>query len=84
MTGKPSQSESITAYDVKNADWDTPFKGSPSVDVGEFSSPGTNAVVADRTALTFTETSRTPYDGDTSRDQSHFPTGDSPDQKRGG
>lgn len=71
MAGK---AESIDAYDIKNADWDTPFRASPSCEVGEFSAPGTNAVVADRTAMTFSETSRTPVDGFMGRDQSHFPT----------
>jgi hypothetical protein len=71
------KSESIDAYDLKNPDWDTPFRGSPSAAEGEFSAPGTNAAVADRTALTFTETSRSPYDGDESRSQGKFPTSNS-------
>jgi CCR4-NOT transcriptional regulation complex NOT5 subunit len=71
MAGK---SESIDAYDIKNADWDTPFRGSPSASEGEFSAPGTNAVVADLNAPSFSETSRTPYDGDTSGSQGKFRT----------
>jgi hypothetical protein len=71
------KAESIDAYDIKNADWDTPFKASPSCGVGEFAAPGTNAVVADLNAQSFTETSRTPYDGDNSRSQGKFPTSNS-------
>jgi hypothetical protein len=74
MAGK---SESIDAYDIKNADWDSPFKSAPSSAVGEFAAPGTNAVVADLNANSFSETSRTPYDGDTSRSQGKFRTTDS-------
>jgi hypothetical protein len=73
MAGK---SESIDAYDIKNADWDTPFRAVPPCEVGEFAAPGTNAVVADTSAPSFTETSRSPYDGDTSRSQGKFRTKD--------
>ena len=72
MAGK---SESIDAYSG-NMDWDTPFRAVPSCEVGEFAAPGTNAVVADLAAQSFSETSRTPYDGDTSRAQGHFRTKD--------
>jgi hypothetical protein len=72
MAGK---SESIDAYTLGgNPDWDTPFRGAPSPSVGEFSAPGTNAMVADLNALTFSETSRTPVDGNESRSQGKFPT----------
>jgi hypothetical protein len=72
MAGK---SESIEAYALgDNPDWDTPFRSVPSSQVGEFSAPGTNAVVADRTVNSFSETSRTPVDGDESRSQGKFPT----------
>lgn len=70
MAGK---AESIDAYSG-NMDWDTPFKNVPDCSVGEFAAPGTNPVVADLNALTFSETSRTPSDGFMGRDQSHFPT----------
>jgi hypothetical protein len=56
------------------ADWDTPFRNVPSCEVGEFSSPGTDPVLADLNALSFSETSRTPSDGFVARDQSRFPT----------
>jgi hypothetical protein len=76
------KAESIDAYTLGgNPDWDTPFRNVPDCEVGEFSGPGTNPVVADLNALSFTETSRTPYDGDTSRSQAKFPTNDAPDQR---
>lgn len=71
MAGK---AENITDYVEANADWDTIFKNVPSSSVGEFSGDGTDPVVADLNALSFSETSRTPYDGDTSRSQGKFPT----------
>lgn len=72
MAGK---AESIQAYDLKGgADWDTPYKSVPSSADGEFSSPGTNPVVPDLNALSFSETSRSPYGGDDSRSQGKFPT----------
>jgi hypothetical protein len=67
------KAESIDAYSGAR-DWDTPFRDTPDSAVGEVGHPRRNAVVADRTALTFSETSRTPYDGDTSRSQGKFPT----------
>ena len=70
MAGK---AESIDAYSG-GGDWDTPFRNVPSSAEGEFSAPGTNSVVADLGALSFSETARTPYDGDTSRSQGRFPT----------
>jgi hypothetical protein len=69
-----AKAESIEAYDIKDADWDSSIKNVPSSKDGEFAASGTNAVVADLSALSFTETSRTPMDGFTARDQSHFPT----------
>jgi hypothetical protein len=65
-------SESVASRPA--GDWDTPFRGTPSSSDGEFSRIGANAVVADRTALTFSETSRTPVDGDMSKSQGKFPT----------
>lgn len=56
MAGK---SESISAYDMKNADVLTPFTSIPSCERGEFDGPGTNAVVADLSARSFTETTQT-------------------------
>lgn len=47
----------------------------PSSKQGEFAHA--QAQVADLNALSFTETSRTPYDGDTSRSQGKFRTTDS-------
>lgn len=73
MAGK---SESIEAFNYPNADWDTPYRSTPPSSVGEFAEMGTNPVVADLNALSFSETSRTPYDGFVSRDQSNFPTRD--------
>lgn len=70
MAGK---SESISAYDGPG-DVFTPYSGSPSCTVGEFSARGVNPVVADLNAPSFTETSRTPYDGDMSRSQGKFRT----------
>ncbi len=58
-----AKAESIDAYDKPNADWDTPFKNVPSSAVGEFSETGTNPVVADLNAMSFSETKRTPYNG---------------------
>lgn len=69
MAGK---SEQISAHDISNADWDSPYKNVPSSSVGEFSTVGTDPMVADLNALTFSETSRTPVDGDTSRSQGKF------------
>lgn len=68
-------SESVSSHPA--GDWDTPFRGSPPSSDGEFSRVGANPVVADRTALTFSETSRTPVDGDMSRAQGKFPEHDS-------
>jgi len=73
MAGK---SESIDAYSG-NMDWDTPFRAVPPCEVGEFAAPGTDPVVADTNALSFTETARSPYDGDNSRSQGKFRTTDS-------
>jgi hypothetical protein len=70
------KAESIDAYSG-NMDWDTPFRNSPSSQVGELAAPGTNAVVADLNAKSFAETSRTPVDGDSSRSQGKFPTSNS-------
>lgn len=70
MAGK---AESIDAYSGPS-DWDAPFKSAPDSAVGEIGHPRRNAVVADRTALTFSETSRTPVDGDESRSQGKFLT----------
>lgn len=69
MAGK---SESVESHPA--GDWDTPFRNAPSSSDGEFSRVGANPVVADRTVNSFSETSRTPYDGDTSRSQGKFPT----------
>lgn len=73
MAGK---SESISAYDGAG-DVLTPYTSVPSCTQGEFSQRGTNPVVADLNALSFSETSRSPYDGDTSRSQGKFRTTDS-------
>ena len=56
MAGK---SESISAYDMKNADVLTPFTSVPDCTVGEFAGPGTNPVVADLNAKSFTESTST-------------------------
>jgi hypothetical protein len=56
MAGK---AESIDAYDYSNADWDTPYKNCPPSSVGEFSEMGTNPVVADLNAKSFSESTRT-------------------------
>lgn len=56
MAGK---AESIDAYNQSNADWDTPFRNAPSCEVGEFAEMGTNAVVADLNAKSFSESTRT-------------------------
>ena len=56
MAGK---AESIDAYDYPNADWDTPFRNFPPSSVGEFSEMGTNPVVADLNAKSFSESTRT-------------------------
>lgn len=82
------KAENITNYSTgKNAenlaDWDSQLKPPPPSSVGEFAQLGCDPVVADLNKLTFTETSRTPYDGDESRSQAKFPTNDAPDQKQG-
>lgn len=56
MAGK---AESIDAYDYSNADWDTPFRNTPSSAVGEFAEMGANPVVADLNAKSFSEMRRT-------------------------
>lgn len=71
MAGK---SESISAYDMKDADVLTPFTAIPDSSVGEFAAPGTNPFVPDRSAPSFSETARSPYGGDSSRSQGKFPT----------
>lgn len=48
----------------------------PSSSVGEFDAPGVNPVIADLNALSFSETSRSPYGGDNSRSQGKFRTKD--------
>jgi len=48
-----------------------------SSDRGELDRSGANAVVADLNSLPFSETSRTPVDGDESRSQGKFRTTDS-------
>ncbi len=53
------EAESISAYDSKNADWDTPFRNVPSCEVGEFSENGNNPFYPDMNAKTFSETRRT-------------------------
>lgn len=70
------KSESIDAYDGPG-DVLTPYTSVPSSNEGEFSMRGTNPVVADLNALSFTETARTPYGGDNSRSQGKFRTTDS-------
>jgi hypothetical protein len=50
----------------------------PSSSVGEFEHA--DAFVPDLNALSFSETSRTPVDGDTSRSQGKFPTRNSTKQ----
>lgn len=72
MAGKAESIESHPA-----GDWDTPFRAAPSSSAGEFSRVGANPVVADLAAPSFSETSRTPVDGDTSRSQARFRTSDS-------
>lgn len=71
MAGK---SESVESHPA--GEWDTPFRNSPGSAEGEFSRVGANPVLADVSALSFTETARTPRDGYTDRDQSKFPTRD--------
>lgn len=66
-------SESIEAYDIKNADWDSAIRSVPPSNRGELDAPGTYAQLADLNALSFSETSRTPYGGDDSRSQGKFP-----------
>lgn len=70
-----ADSPSIDAYS-KTEDWDTRYRSAPSSADGEFSRRGANSMVADRTALSFTETARSPYDGDESRSQGKFRTKD--------
>lgn len=67
------RAESIDAYSGPG-DVLTPYLAVPSSSEGEFSGPGTNPVAADLNALSFAETSRSPYDGDASRSQGKFPT----------
>lgn len=70
-----AKAESIESfYPDQNVDWDTPFLASPSAAVGEFAAAGARPAVADLSAPSFTETSRTPVDGDESRSQGKFPT----------
>jgi hypothetical protein len=69
-----AKSEQVSAHNIANADWDSAIKYVPPSSVGEFSSVGCDPVVADLNAISFTETSRTPYDGDNSRSQGKFPT----------
>jgi hypothetical protein len=54
MAGK---SESIEAFSG-NKDWDTPFHGATEQDNGK-----ANPKVADLNAMSFSETTRTPYRG---------------------
>lgn len=75
-----NKAENIEAYDIPNADWDVPFRHVPSSELGELDGagrvggPSMNATAVDLNALTFCDTARTPMDGFTGRDQSHFPT----------
>ncbi len=48
----------------------------PSCEVGEFGAPGVDPVVADLNAITFSESRRTPYDGDSSRSEGKVRTHD--------
>lgn len=70
------KSESIDAYNGPG-DVLTPYTSVPSCQVGEFSARGVNPVVADLNGLSFSETARTPVDGDASRSQGKFRTTDS-------
>lgn len=72
MAGK---AESIAAH--PEGDWDSPFRASPGSSTGEFSRIGANPVVADLNAKSFSESSRSPLDGDQSRSQGKFPTANS-------
>jgi len=54
-----AKSEQISAHNISNADWDSAIKFIPSSSVGEFSSVGTDAVVADLNAKSFSESTRT-------------------------
>jgi hypothetical protein len=56
---------------------DTSAGSFPSSAVGEFSASGTDPVVADLNALSFSETARTPYGGNTDATQASFPTSNS-------
>ena len=55
----------------------SPYEVIPSSAEGELGFASRRAQVADLNALSFGETSRTPYDGDSSRSQGKFPTSDS-------
>ena len=54
-----------------------PYEVIPSSAEGELGFASRHATVADLNALSFTETARTPYDGDESRSQGKFRTTDS-------
>lgn len=51
-----AKSEQVSAHNIQNADWDSPYRNVPPCAVGEFSTVGCDPVVADLNQSGPTET----------------------------